>query len=141
MLDARCGLRRFVGRTQQLLDARHHGLQPFLVHGFEQIGDGIGFERRQRVFVVGGDEHDERHLGGVERFDHLESAEARHLDVEEHHLRAMLADGLERLETVARVRLDELEGIGREHLPQPRAGRRFIVGDQGANGHAGVSRG
>jgi hypothetical protein len=65
---------------------------------------------------------------GVERLDHFESAETRHLDVEEYHLRAMLPDGLERLETIARVLLEELEWIGRQNFPQPRAGRRFVVG-------------
>ena len=40
-------------------------------------------------------------------------------DIEEHHLRPVFADGLERRETIVRVALDQLEGVGREQLAQP----------------------
>jgi hypothetical protein len=47
----------------------------------------VRIERAQRIFVVGGGQHDDRHRierQRVERFEHREAAHLRHLHVEEH---------------------------------------------------------
>jgi hypothetical protein len=91
------------------------------------------------MVVERGHEHDERHDVRCQRLDDLESPEPRHFDIEEHHLWPVFADGLERREAIVRIAVDQLETARREQLAQPRSGRSFIVRDQSANGHAGVS--
>jgi hypothetical protein len=81
--------------------------KPVLVYRLEQIVEGVHLERAKGVVVVCGHEDDHRLLCLSQRGDDLEAVEIRHLDVEQHHVRGMLADGFDCLLAV---------GAGRDYF-------------------------
>ena len=58
----------------------------------EEIVGGVLLESLQGVLVVGGNKDDLRQRCGVDHAHHFETAEARHLDVEENHVGAQAVD-------------------------------------------------
>ena len=91
------------------------------------------------IAIEGRDEHDHRHALLRHLRDHVEAREPGHLDVEEHQVRRVLGDRGDRLAAVGALAHDL--DVGR--LPQaqlePAAGERFVVDDDGADGHAVAS--
>ena len=80
------------------------GGQALGAHRLEQIVERVQLERVHGVAVVRGDEDDARRLlQAGEMARHLEAAHARHLDVEQEHLRAARRQQLDRLHAVARL--------------------------------------
>ncbi len=52
----------------------------------QQVVEGVGVECLDRIAVEGRDENDHRHAGLRNAAQHLETVDARHLDVEEHQV-------------------------------------------------------
>ena len=68
----------------------------------EQIVDGRHLERPDRILVVRGDEDHRRHALCSNSVDDPEAVGPRHLHVEEHQVRLLLADEGDRLPSVSR---------------------------------------
>ena len=73
-------------RSSCCLRAGQRLAEALAVERLQQVVERVHVERPQRVAVVGGDEHDERHLVGADGVDHVEAVRARHLHVEEHQV-------------------------------------------------------
>ena len=67
-------------------------LEAVAAERLQQVVERVDLERLERVLVVGGDEHDRRHRLGADALDHAEAVAGRHLDVEEHQVRAAAAE-------------------------------------------------
>src|SRR5262252_9042742 len=69
---------------------------------FQQVSDGIGFKRRQRVLIVAGCEDDQRqrHVLG-QSLQNLEAVQPRHLYVEKDEVGSQAGDFLQRFKPVA----------------------------------------
>ena len=68
--------------------AAHGFLQPVVRERLHQVVDRVGLEGLQRVLVEGGHEDDGAGVRRADMLEHAEAVQARHLDVEEHELRA-----------------------------------------------------
>ena len=91
------------------------------------------------MVAIGGDEDEQRRLDLHQALDHREAVEARHLDVEEDEIRLV---GLDRADRLAAVRagVDDLDILVRlEAELQPLDGERFVIDQDGADGHFGSS--
>lgn len=105
-------------------------LSRFWLRRLQQIVEGMLLERLHRVFVVGGQKHDVRHAVGIQHADHFQPADARHLDIEKHHVRLQsvdLADGFDGVGAFADNR--DLR-LGLQQMAQVVARGRFIVNNQ-----------
>src|SRR5437016_3271889 len=90
-------------------------------------------EGADRVLVVGGGEDDVR--GGLaQRLQHLEAAHARHLDVKEDEVRALLLDQLEGLHAVDRLAEQAHVVQPGEEADQAVACQLLVVDDEDADG-------
>jgi hypothetical protein len=94
--------------------ARDGGCEPCCTERLHHIVDGALLERRDRVLVVRGHEHDVAATAGGLR--HLEARQPRHLDVEEHHLRLAALHRVERLDAVLGLGDDAQAGQSRVRL-------------------------
>ena len=111
-------------------------LEPAGVDRLQQVVDRVDLERLDGVFVEGRDEYEHRRL--LRAFDepprHFESAEAGHLDVEEHEVRLVLLDCGQCLQAVARVRHDLHIVQLLELVAQLVAGELLVVHDHHSQG-------
>ena len=128
----------------QLAHVRERRGEPRIVDGLEHVVDGARLEGLHREPVVRRDEHDHRQLVRLQLGQHVEAREPGHLDVEEHQVRPLLADRVERLAAVAAL-ADDLDVVGHAQAqlePAPR--QRLIVDQQRAEFarrvHASTSR-
>jgi hypothetical protein len=112
------------------------------IDGFEEIVGGVLLESLQGVFVVGGDKDDLRQRRGVDHADHFETAEARHLDVEENHVGAEAMDRRQPLDGVGAFAQDlDVGGSSQQRLEFLARGR-FVIDDQcGQHGASSSSMG
>src|SRR5215469_15280683 len=81
--------------------ARHGGLEARIIEGLQQIVDRADLEGFERIVIVGRHEHDERQILRSQRARQRHAGHGIHLDVEEQHVRRLLADRLERGAAVA----------------------------------------
>lgn len=96
----------------------------------QQIVEGVLLECLHRVFVVGSQKHDVRHAVGIQHADHFQPADARHLDIEKHHVRLQpvdLADGFNGVGALADNRDPRFSF---QQVAQVVARGRFIVNNQ-----------
>ena len=75
--------------------------KPFLFNRFQQIIKRVLFKRLYRVLIKGRQKDDIGTVLRVEHADHLQPADARHLNIEEQHVRAQFMH-----------RTDAFNGIG-----------------------------
>ena len=99
--------------------------ESFAPHRLEQIVERVHLERLERIFVVGGHEHDRRRR--LEQLQNLEAVQLGHLDVEQDQVRGQLADPFHRFEAVGAVGHDLDVRLLRQVLAQQRARRLFVV--------------
>ncbi len=117
--------------------ARERGTQPLELHGLQQIIDGRGFKRLQRIGIERGDEN---HGGAACVFDcvrHLEPVSQRHLDIEQHDVGTQRLHRVDRLRAIAGGADDLHVGNllqGQPHAPQR---QRFVVSQKQAQGFCG----
>ena len=103
----------------------------------QQIGDGLGLEGLQRVFVEGGDEYHRRRLGQRgELARDFEAVDARHAHVEQHDVGLQPVADLERALAVLGLAGDLETPDLLQHGAQPLARRRLVVDDEHAETHA-----
>ena len=88
-------------RSQPLLHARHGREQARRRHRLQHVVDCALVEGGDRVLVIGGDEDDMTAPASLAR--NFQPGRARHLDVEEHHVGAMLVEQAQRLHAVGRL--------------------------------------
>ncbi|MNS57398.1 hypothetical protein D3C72_902830 [compost metagenome] len=113
-----------------LLQALQRFAQPLRFRRFQQVIKRMLFKGLHRVFVIGGQEHDMRHAIRVEHAYHLQPGNARHLNIQKHHVRLQAmdpADGFYRIGAFA----DNADALFRfQQMSQVIARRRFIIDNQ-----------
>ena len=85
----------------ELAHMGERGGEPRIVDRLQYVVDGACLKRLHRESVIRRHEDDHRQLMRLQFGEHIEAGESRHLDVEEHEVRAVLANRLERLAAVA----------------------------------------
>ncbi len=112
---------------------RERALEPLVHQRLQQVVERVRVEGVDRVAVEGGHEYDHRHAGLRDAAQHLESVDARHLDVEEHEVRRVRGDRVDRLAPVRALRddLEVVESAQAELEPAPR--ERLVVDDDCAD--------
>jgi hypothetical protein len=98
-------------------------------NGLQQIVHRAGLEGLDRVAGVSGHEHDEGLRRHMEPLRQLEAAEARHLDIEECHVRLHGADGAQRGLRVLLFGHDLHVGVVGKQRPQATSRQRLIIRD------------
>ena len=102
----------------------------------QKVIQGVDLKGPDRVLVMSGRENHRRNLFWLERLEHLETIEPRHLHIKDQEVRAVLLDGAHGLDAVRAFGDDFHIGFVREDLPHPLSRERFVVNDNGANLHA-----
>jgi hypothetical protein len=117
-------------------DRPFHGLpEPVLIHRLQQVIEGVNLECPDCILIVSGHEDDGRLVRFSQSRYHFEAIETRHLDVEQHHVGCMLANGLHCLFAVRtcgdyfRIRL------GLEQPHEALASDRFVIGHDDSQCH------
>ena len=113
----------------ELANVRERGREPRIVHRLQHVVDGARFEGLNGEAVVGRHEHDHRQLVRLQLGEHVEAGEPGHLDVEEHEVRAVLANRCERFAAVAAL-ADDLDVVGDAQPQLETAPRQRLVVDQ-----------
>ncbi|MNC40550.1 hypothetical protein D3C75_892670 [compost metagenome] len=113
-----------------LLQALQRFAQPLRFRRLQQIVKRMFFKGLHRVFVIGGQKDDVRHTIGIEHAYHLQPGDARHLDIQKHHVRLQAMDpanGLYRIGAFA----DNRDAIFRlQQMPQVIARGGFVIDNQ-----------
>ena len=143
----RWGQLRFaaLARLLQTLPRALHRLQHAVaIEGLQQVVDGVDVEGTHSVLVKGGRKNNLRQLLSLPQLDQLledrEAVEARHLDVEKHHVGVMGADQVDGLDAVLpfRENIDAAGGV--EQILQLFACQFFVVDNEGGDGHSLCAR-
>ncbi len=125
--------------AKPLADPVHRLSKAVLIDRLHEIIDRLRIERPQGVLIIGGHEHEQRRLDVHQPLDDRETIEARHLHVEEDEVRLVGLDLADRFTAVGggRDNFDIIEGL----QPQLEAlgGERFVVDQNGPDGHAALS--
>ena len=107
--------------------------EPIFVEGLQQVVDGVDVERPNRVLVVRGHEHDDRELFALERIEHAEAVELRHLHVEKHEVGPLSPNDIDGLGSVARL-THEREALRRvDERAEPAPDEWLVIGDDNAH--------
>ena len=122
------------------LDARSNARRKALLGDrLEQIVERGDLERADRILVVRGHEDHRRHALRSDRVDDREAVHPRHLHVEQHQVRRLLANDGDRLASVARFRYGLDAGLTAEQQLQPLARERLVVHDENLQSHVDSS--
>jgi hypothetical protein len=104
----------------------------------EQIVGRMLFESLQGMRFESGDENDLRQRRSLDHADHLQAADARHLDIQEHHVRTQTMDGGKAFDGIGAFPDDlDVAGSGQQGF-QFLARGRLVVDQQGGQ-HAASS--
>ena len=133
------GLARSSPALQLLARALQGFLEARLLKWLQKVVQCVDFKRVNGVFIVGGGENDRGHLLGRQGLQHLKAVEARHLDIEEHQVRTMLLNGLERLSPISALGDDLHIGLFIEKQPYSFTPEWLVVDDDGTNFHEAKS--
>ena len=114
------------------LDMRQGFTQPLGGERLEKIIHDVDLERSQRMLVVRRYE-DYRDIP-LDQFEHLEAVQLGHLDIQQQEIRLLLADRLDRIETVGALGHHNHVLAFTEQFPQQSAGRFLIVDDNHPQG-------
>ena len=96
---------------------RNRLLKALAAERLQQVVEGVDLEGLQRVLVVGRHEDRQRH-GVAERGDDLEAVEIRHLQIEQHQVRHVAANGRDGFGAGAARGHDIDIGLVAQHLDQ-----------------------
>ena len=111
---------------------REGSLEPLVHQRLQQVVERVRIEGVDRIPVESSHEDDHRHAGLRDAAQHLESVDARHLDVEEHEVRRVARDRVDRLAPVCAL-VDDLEVTECAQAELESAPReRLVVDDDGA---------
>ncbi len=128
--------RHFAAVPAQQAGAVQALLQTLAAHGLEQVIERPGLERADGVLVVGGHDDDHRQRSRRQAMDHVEAAQAGHLQIEQHQVGLQQGDLGQRF-LAARCLArhgDIVEAL--QFLAQHLAGNRLVVNYQRSNrGH------
>ena len=113
-------------------------LETLTVKRLQQIINRVHFKRLQRVLIVSGHKNNQRHRPADDRCADFQTAKPRHLHIEKHQVRTLFLNGSDRLSSVGAFADDIEIALEFEQLANPRARRRFVVHDEGANLHLSV---
>ena len=103
--------------------------EPRFVDRLQHVVDGARLEGLHGEAVVRGDEHDHRQFVRLQLREHVEAGKPGHLDVEEHQVRLLLADGGQCLAAVAAL-ADDLDVVGDAQPQLQAAPRQRLIIDQ-----------
>jgi hypothetical protein len=103
------------------------------VHRLEQVIDGPHVEGGHRVLGVGGTEDHHRAVGGPQR-QGVQAGQARHLDVQHHHVHAAGAHPVQGLVGVGALAGQTHAGQRFQQAQQPAAGGGLVVHHQHLQG-------
>src|SRR4026209_354776 len=116
-----------------VLDSMPGGIEPFVVEGLQQVIEGMDLERAHGILVVRSYEDDVGRRLRIERFEHLETAQLRHLNVQKDEVRPERLDRINSFTTIRTLRNYLDVRILSQHFANHLASARFIVDDQRAN--------
>ena len=118
-----------VARGDRVARAGERAREALLGDGLEQIVDGVHLERLHRELIVRGHEDDEGKLplGFLHGVEHLEAVDFRHLHVEDHDVRARLANRGDGARAAQRFAHDLDVRVLREERAKPGERRRLVV--------------
>ena len=106
-------------------------------HRFQQVINRAGLESLNRKLVVSGDDHDRGHVRAVLEPAHdVKPSHGGHLQVEQHEIRGVLGDEIERAEAVVRFARDFDVADRPQFLAQNPAGNGLVVDDENLQRHA-----
>ena len=106
----------------------------------EDVVDRVNVERGDGVLIERRHEDHER-CWPIERTEHAEAVDARHLHVEQHDVRVVRRDERDRLAAVRRLAHDLDVRLFAEQSTKPLPGERLIVDDEDAQwGHDALRR-
>src|ERR1017187_10273939 len=128
LVDTRGDLGRF---PLQVSGALHGNPQSRFADGFQQIVDGPGFERLNRVLVISGYDHDNGEWGLAEVPDHFKPAHYRHLQIEKDNVRTEARDLLPSISTVSGLADDQDSRQQFQFFAKDAPRDRLVVNDQG----------
>ena len=115
------------GEGARALDRRLQALGP---HRLDQVVDRRGFERRQRVGIVGGAEHHRRaRLERGEMARGLQPVDAGHGDVQQHQVGVVLGHRVQRGMAVAHLGHQFHAVLRGQQRAQALARQRLVIGD------------
>ena len=121
-------------RRQAGADALQGARQALRFHRLEQVVDRAGVEGVHRILVVGGHEYHVRAL--ADAGGHFQARQARHADIEEHHVGLMLQEAVPGIVAILGHLHDARVRPGRgQHGQQALAHQRFVFGDQYFGAH------
>ena len=123
---------RGVALRTRLPHARQRLRQPAIVDRFEQVIGRGGFECADRVMVVRGHEHDERHFRSGNVAQRFEAIDTGHLHVEEHQVRPLRVHRRDRRRTISILADDVDVGMVAEAQLQATPRQRLVVDDDRA---------
>ncbi len=121
----RCGL---TPRQQQ--QAIQSALQPARIQRLEQVIQRMLLEGAQRVLIERGDKYDMGQRLRIQHAHQLQTADARHLDIQKQHIGFQPMDGGQRLQGMGALaqHLDATGGL--QQQTQLLAGQGFIIDDE-----------
>jgi hypothetical protein len=127
-------------RAKVLLGPPQRRAEAVVVERLEQVVERVHLEGAQRVLVVGGDEHDDRHRARSDRLHHVEAAHLRHVHVQEHDVGPRARHQLLGLRAGAGPDHGDLRIAGQVEL-HGLAGQRLVVDDEDADQACSSSNG
>ena len=133
-VDVRARVSAFTTTTNELLHALEGLPETHVVEGLQQVVDRLLVEGPHRVLGVGGREHDGRPIVLGKLGQDGQPVHARHLHVEEHHVRSEGAHGREGLHAIG-ADGDELHPrFGTQELDQHLACHGLVIRQDDAQG-------
>src|SRR6267143_3510713 len=102
-------------------------------HRFQEIIEGAGLERVNRVLIEGRDKNNDRQRTRHETFHDSEAIDPRHLDIEQEQVGTELLHGLKSGCPIRALAYGLNPALLAQHAPEPAPGEWFVVNDECAN--------
>ena len=114
--------------------------QTFAAYWFQQIVEGVGLERSERMLVIGGGEdHDGRCAQVAQMTRDFKAIHAGHAHVEQHHFRCETFDSGQTGQAVVRFPYHRTDGEVFDLGSQPLACQRLVIDDEDPHAPPAVS--
>src|SRR6266481_4302782 len=112
---------------------RYRLFKALLTYRLQQVVERAGFKGADGMLVVGRHNDDEGQRAGWKAFDHVETAEAGHLQIEQHEIRFQSSNLFERSLAVLGFAYGFDIRDGTQAVAQHLAGDRLVIDDQDAD--------
>ena len=122
-------------RSDLLFHAPQRSLQALGLDRLGEVVERIYIESFHRIVIVRGDKHHDRHVRHAYLLDNVEPACARHLDIEEQQIVAILFERRDRFVAIAAFPGDS-DIVARQQKPEPLARQWLIVGNKCSQRHS-----